>query len=691
MARPAPIVLLPLALAALALPAAAQQAQAARVSEACATMPQPVVALVVLAVLVAVVLCLNQISLLLKRSRWSLANALSEVIELKVPVDAAWTASQGDLQASLESRQAAGTASPAETPTLLKVLEPSSSRLIALVGMVVILLMYVGFGLFALYTFGLTCQMPASTGSVTSFLYSGMALFAPYVANKVSEVFRPVSGSHASTAAAAAVAAGATAAGIPVPVAVGTADPAAAASLKQPLGPPARGNSGPAAQAGLSPTPTPAPAPSPSPTNPAPPAPPASPASPAPAAQAAAQASASAPAPAQAVIPGPAAPPAPARAAASPPPAVSHPQAAADPWAVAEQMIASFEGFRSQAYPDPLSGGEPWTIGFGFTRWQGQPVTPGLTISRPEADAALAEGVRACAAHLAGTIPHWAEMDDHQRCALIDFAWNLGQDFYGDQANFATISRDLRERLWDAVPTDLLLYCNPGTSVEAGLRRRRQAEADLWRQGWPRPRSSSTASSTPSPIAPSVARPAASSAAAAPLAHPNPLPVPWFDQLLMGDGQGWRDCFTASSAMLAAYWGKEPNEDSYNRVRQCYGDSTSSEAQLQALRSLGLQAQFGTDGTFELLQREIDAGRPVAVGWLHHGPASAPSGGGHWTVVIGYDATGVIMNDPNGSCDLVNGGYPSNHNGAHQHYSFKNWGPRWRVNGTGGWYLTCHP
>jgi GH24 family phage-related lysozyme (muramidase) len=356
-------------------------------------------------------------------------------------------------------------------------------------------------------------------------------------------------------------------------------------------------------------------------------------------------------------------------------------------------MIASFEGFRSQAYPDPLSGGEPWTIGYGFTRWQGQPVTPGLTISHPEADAALAEGVRACAAHLAGTIPHWGEMDDQQRCALIDFAWNLGQDFYGDEANFATISRDLRERLWNAVPTDLLLYCNPGTAVEAGLRRRRQAEADLWRQAPTVPVHAPATGPAPAHAAATATASATATAkpATAPLAHPNPLPVPWFDQLLMGDGQGWRDCFTASSAMLAAYWGKEPNEDSYNRVRQCYGDSTSSEAQLQALRSLGLQAQFATDGTFELLQREIDAGRPVAVGWLHHGPASAPSGGGHWTVVIGYDATGVIMNDPNGNCDLVNGGYPSNHDGAHQHYSFRNWGPRWRVNGTGGWYLTCHP
>jgi GH24 family phage-related lysozyme (muramidase) len=635
MARLSPIALLPLALAALVLPAAAQQAQVSGASEACATMPQPVVALIVLAVCLAVVLCLSQIALLLKRSRWSLANALSEVIELKVPVDAAWTSSQGDLQARMESRQAAGIATAAETPTLLKVLEPSSSRLIALVGMVVILLMYVGFGLFALYTFGLTCQMPSSTGSVTSFLYSGMALFAPYVANKVSEVFRPATALHATTTSPSAGAAMA-------PVRREAEEPRQPVALKPPL-------------------------------------------------QTIPTATAPTVAVRTAAVPTAVAPIATAPTSTAPrssppktPASAPHPSAApADPWAPAEQMIASFEGFRSQAYPDPLSGGEPWTIGYGFTRWQGQPVTPGLTISHPEADAALAEGVRACAAHLAGTIPHWGEMGDQQRCALIDFAWNLGQDFYGDEANFATISRDLRERLWTAVPTDLLLYCNPGTPVEAGLRRRRQAEADLWRQASPGPL---TAPATANATATATAKPAT-----APLAHPNPLPVPWFDQLLMGDGQGWRDCFTASSAMLAAYWGKEPNEDSYNRVRQCYGDSTSSEAQLQALRSLGLQAQFATDGTFELLQREIDAGRPVAVGWLHHGPASAPSGGGHWTVVIGYDATGVIMNDPNGNCDLVNGGYPSNHDGAHQHYSFRNWGPRWRVNGTGGWYLTCHP
>ncbi len=40
----------------------------------------------------------------------------------------------------------------------------------------------------------------------------------------------------------------------------------------------------------------------------------------------------------------------------------------------------------------------------------------------------------------------------------------------------------------------------------------------------------------------------------------------------------------------------------------------------------------------------------------------APSGGGHWTVVIGYDSTGFWMNDPYGSCDLVGGGYPGGAN-----------------------------
>jgi lysozyme len=40
-------------------------------------------------------------------------------------------------------------------------------------------------------------------------------------------------------------------------------------------------------------------------------------------------------------------------------------------------LIKRFEGLRLTAYPDPSTGGDPWTIGYGTTRG----VRPGMTIS----------------------------------------------------------------------------------------------------------------------------------------------------------------------------------------------------------------------------------------------------------------------------------------------------------------------
>lgn len=171
----------------------------------------------------------------------------------------------------------------------------------------------------------------------------------------------------------------------------------------------------------------------------------------------------------------------------------------------------------------------------------------------------------------------------------------------------------------------------------------------------------------------------------------NPLNVKWQSQLDNKSGRGYRECFSSSCAMLAMYWGKVPNDDAYNAIRQKHGDSTSAQAQLAALRSLGLKADFFTNGTPKALEAEIDAGRPVAVGWLHKGSANAPTGDGHWSVVIGYTDAAWIQNDPNGEALLVGGGYTANTKGAGVVYSRKNWNPRWMVNGTGGWYLTCRP
>jgi hypothetical protein len=175
-------------------------------------------------------------------------------------------------------------------------------------------------------------------------------------------------------------------------------------------------------------------------------------------------------------------------------------------------------------------------------------------------------------------------------------------------------------------------------------------------------------------------------------AQANPLAVAWENQNDNASGTGYRECFSSSCAMLARFWGKVSSDDEYNAIRARYGDSTDAQAQLAALRSIGLTANFATNGDRRDLEAEIRSGRPVAVGWLHHGPASAPSGGGHWSVVIGFSESHSIHNDPNGEADLVQGGYTANTDGAGQHYSWKNWLPRWEADGAGtGWLLTCHP
>jgi hypothetical protein len=169
------------------------------------------------------------------------------------------------------------------------------------------------------------------------------------------------------------------------------------------------------------------------------------------------------------------------------------------------------------------------------------------------------------------------------------------------------------------------------------------------------------------------------------------LTVPWQSQLDNAGGTGYRECFSSSCAMLAMFWDKIKNDDAYNRVRSVFGDSISAQAQLRALRKLGLDANFHTDGRPADLEAEIAAGRPVAVGWLHKGPVSMPGGDGHWSVIVGYTPAVWIHNDPNGEALLVSGDYTANRNGNSVTYSRLNWNRRWMPGGTGGWYLTCRP
>ena len=168
------------------------------------------------------------------------------------------------------------------------------------------------------------------------------------------------------------------------------------------------------------------------------------------------------------------------------------------------------------------------------------------------------------------------------------------------------------------------------------------------------------------------------------------LNVPYEYQLDNQSGTGYRECFSSTCAMIAEYYGKVKNDDEYNKIRSKYGDTTDKNAQVAALKYLGLNVKFITNGNALLLENEIKAGRPVAVGWLHKGNVTYPSGGGHWTCCIGYTPTAFVFNDPNGEGDMVNGGYV-NHDpsrGKAVQYSRQNWLRRWECDGKNtGWAL----
>jgi GH24 family phage-related lysozyme (muramidase) len=336
-------------------------------------------------------------------------------------------------------------------------------------------------------------------------------------------------------------------------------------------------------------------------------------------------------------------------------------------------LLKTWEGCRLSAYPDPASGGAPWTIGYGHT---GPDVVPGLTITQQQADAFLQKDVAHAASAVERLLPGVALLPG-QRDALISFCFNVG----AGALNTSTLRRRLLAGEAPAVviSQELPRWCKGPNGPVEGLMRRRAAEV----------------AHATGAIEPKQATPPSRQGVIQ-------LPVPYLSQNDSATSQGDRMCFSSTCAMAAAFikpgclTSKGQADDHYLALVQRYGDTTDASAQVKALQSLGLQARFRTDGRIEHLIEQLQRGIPCPVGWLHKGPVSAPTGGGHWSLVIGWDPATrqLLMHDPNGEANLVNGGYVSTAIGSGQalRYSERNWGRRWQVEGTGtGWWLQISP
>ena len=136
------------------------------------------------------------------------------------------------------------------------------------------------------------------------------------------------------------------------------------------------------------------------------------------------------------------------------------------------QMIERDEGDRLTSYPDPATGGDPWTIGYGHT---GPDVTPGLTITEEQAQVLLAgdlhrfeEGVHEAIGSAATT--------DGQFSAMVSLSYNIGL------GNFtkSSVLRFHTQGQYQSAADAFLLWDKAAGKVMAGLVRRRRQEREAY-------------------------------------------------------------------------------------------------------------------------------------------------------------------------------------------------------------------
>jgi GH24 family phage-related lysozyme (muramidase) len=144
-------------------------------------------------------------------------------------------------------------------------------------------------------------------------------------------------------------------------------------------------------------------------------------------------------------------------------------------------LVKPFEGYHRRlpdggcmAYPDPGTGAEPWTIGYGST---GPGITKGTVWTEQQAEEALDKHLLYFASGVLALSPGLVNEPPRRLAAIISFAYNCGLGNY-------RISR-LRKRVdakdWDGACEQILKWNRAAGRILRGLTRRREAEAALLR------------------------------------------------------------------------------------------------------------------------------------------------------------------------------------------------------------------
>lgn len=133
-------------------------------------------------------------------------------------------------------------------------------------------------------------------------------------------------------------------------------------------------------------------------------------------------------------------------------------------------FIKGFEKLELKAYPDPGTGGKPWTIGWGHTKG----VKPGDQITQAQAEAFLREDLAVFEAAVNSAIKR--PMTQSQFDAMVSLAFNIGG------ANFAssTLVKKFNAGDVQGAAAQFPRWKNANGKEMKGLVRRRAAERELF-------------------------------------------------------------------------------------------------------------------------------------------------------------------------------------------------------------------
>lgn len=141
---------------------------------------------------------------------------------------------------------------------------------------------------------------------------------------------------------------------------------------------------------------------------------------------------------------------------------------------LAGALIAKWEGVRYEAYPDPATGGAPWTVCYGHT---GPDVVRGKRYTFDECKALLRADMLAADADVRRCVGR--EMPDGVRAALISLTFNAGPRpvCHGSPGKFARVGD------WPNTCKSLDLYKFAAGRVFRGLVLRRADERRVCESG----------------------------------------------------------------------------------------------------------------------------------------------------------------------------------------------------------------